>query len=230
MEARKLYLIIMLCLSSVYATMALEKTTLNTRKSETGVKQDSTSVVNADTTETSVFSAEGEFKGGATFSYYIPKISGSEVDAWGLGIDYTGGKYLMDKVFLEGGLGFVLYRFKTGSGKYKMTESQDVLRVPLSVGYTLSTRDQRMHLNLFTGPRVSYIIAGSQEYDGETIKYKDLEEKPDRFFVDWSVGAYFSFKTKEGANEGFGVGVEYGLDTGDKRFDYWGIFIRFGFN
>ena len=128
---------------------------------------------------------------------------------------------MKDQVFLEYGLGIVFYQFKYDG--YRTREEQTVLRVPLSLGYTLSSFNQWVHLHLFTGPRVSYIVAGKIVDDGEKIKYKDLDEEPDRFFVDWNFGVELNIKGV------VGLGVEYGLDTGDKRFDYLGFSLRFGF-
>ena len=113
-------------------------------------------------------------------SFYYGRLEGEELDFnFSLGWDFIGGQYVMDNVSLQAGLGITIsgYGYKYGRTNYDFSET--IISVPIALGYSMPI-GEKSSLDLYTGPRLNYIISGKRELteNGKTIekkKYKDIK-------------------------------------------------------
>lgn len=164
------------------------------------------------------------------FYYGMSQAEGINDGNFNIGFEYLWGYNVINNMFLEGGLGWHtgFVGFKSGSDYYdtKMTINETILNIPVHLGYNLSFGG-RCSLDLYTGPRANYRIAGSRKYkeggNSEKIKYKDFSDydlKIERFYVDWNIGAGLMFGS-------WGLNVEYRAALGDSSDDFLHLGIRF---
>lgn len=157
-------------------------------------------------------------------SFYYGRLQGEELDFnFSLGWDFIGGQYVMDNVSLQAGLGLTIsgYGYKYGRTNYDFSET--IISVPIALGYSMPI-GEKSSLDLYTGPRLNYIISGKSEVkeNGKTIekkKYKDIKNI-ERFHVNWNVGAALCFGT-------WGITAEYRPALNNDFADFFHIGIVF---
>ncbi len=140
------------------------------------------------------------------------------------GFELLSGQYISDQVFARGGMGFMagIYEIKYDVWNYT-TWSEYQLNIPLQVGLSLPFSESS-YIDLYTGPRINYIISGKREDKsrGEKVvktKYKDLDNL-ERFYVNWNIGASLCFGS-------WGITAEYRSALNDKFADYFHIGLFF---
>lgn len=159
------------------------------------------------------------------FSYYIPAADGADY-AGTIAFDLQGGKYLLENLFLKGGIGVTntsinFYNDAGSDDDYRTTTT--ALRLPINIGYTLPFAS-RYGLSLYTGPDLNLTIAGKQEVGNETTKLSDME-KVKRFSANWNIGATLKLWI-------FGLTAEYLIPLGkdsDIKYGGFGFGLKFGF-
>lgn len=150
-----------------------------------------------------------------SLSYMIPGGDEDYDESFYLGLEYKARYNVAKGLNVHAGLGFMTGYVAVGSGSYRTTIDESSLTLPLGVGYNLPL-GSLCSLDFRTGPRLNYIIAGKIDYDGEEIKYKDLEEygmEVKRFNAGWDIGVALMF-----AN--YGVKFEYSAGLSDSAYDY----------
>ena len=157
----------------------------------------------------------GQKKVDFDIAYYFPDKSPG-TSAFAMSFDLTGGMYIVNNLYAEGGLGVFSSSSKSGSGSYKTDFSSTSLSIPLNVGYTLPVI-QNLNLDFNTGPRLNYCVAGKMKLGDTETKLKDMEDF-DRFSANWG----FTFGVDLW---GFTVGAKYAIGLSDGAGDMWGVFI-----
>ena len=146
----------------------------------------------------------GDFAGGVHATYYIPQNS---EDMWGLGFDVVVGKYVVDNLYLNGGLGVQFNSLDDfENNEFDLT----ALRLPVNLGFRLPVSSSgHPAIAIYTGPRFTYAIAGKGKLGG--IDYDKLSDvdSVQRFNAYWSAGATIDLW-------GFGISVEYMVLMGKK--------------
>lgn len=161
--------------------------------------------------------AKGETTGDIEIAYYFP---GSGVNGFAMTYDITFGAYIINNLYAGGGLGVLSSYAREGSGKYSTKTTSTALSIPTKIGYILPIT-KTFCIDINTGPRLNYTIAGKIEYDGETTKFKDIENLK-RFEAHW--GFSLGLKLK-----GFLVGGKCLVSMREGGGEIFGIYIGLGF-
>ncbi len=218
MKTRFIILFLTLCAISFNASAQFVEGTTSSQKE-------------SDSSEKQYFSTlKGESRFSYNFYYGMSQAEGINDGNVNLGFEFIWGYNLIDNLFIEGGLGwhtgFVGLKSGNSYNDAKLTMNETVLNVPVHIGYNLNLGG-RCSLDLYTGPRANYRIAGKWEYkeggDSEEIKYKDFPDygmKIERFYVDWNIGAGLMFGS-------WGLNAEYRVALDDSADDFLHLGIRF---
>ena len=134
--------------------------------------------------------------------------------------DITFGAYIINNLYAEAGLGCLYSYANTGSGKYSTKTSSTDLSIPIKIGYRLPIT-KATGININSGPRFNYTIAGKIESDGETIKFKDIEGLK-RFTALWGFTLGLNIK-------GFEVGGKCLISLHEGGGEMYGIYLGFHF-
>lgn len=161
--------------------------------------------------------AKGETTGGIEIAYYFPD---SGVNGFAMTYDITFGAYIINNLYAGGGLGVISSYAREGSGKYSTKTTSTALSIPTKIGYILPIT-KTFCIDINTGPRLNYTIAGKIESDGETTKFKDIENLK-RFEAHW--GFSLGLKLK-----GFLVGGKCLVSMREGGGEIFGIYIGLGF-
>ncbi len=149
---------------------------------------------------------------------YYPIIEGDHKSGFSLGLDVIYGYNIADNLFISAGLGYCFYSLYYGSGSYQTNIDQTSLSIPIQIGYNIPLGNI-CSLDVVTGPRLNYAIAGKYTQGQVETKYKDIDGLK-RFTAEYTIGATFLIK-------GFGITAEYGLGLGDNGGDVFRIGITF---
>lgn len=164
---------------------------------------------------------KGDLKdGGSVFYAKMMDQEGLDSNSW-FGFDILKGVYLQDNLFVQGGLGFMVGGVGISYDAWNSySTTENFLSVPMAIGYDIPL-GEKSYFEIYTGPRLNYLIAGKMEYksDGETekIRYKDLDNVK-RFNLNWAVGATIMFGK-------FGITAEYRPALNDDFADFFHIGI-----
>lgn len=132
----------------------------------------------------------------ADIFYAIPDESGDW--AFNLGFDMLYAYNVLDNLYVQVGLGYLV----GGVEVYEITTSYTDLNIPLAVGYNLPLDSKdRFSLDVKTGPRLNYTIAGKLKSGGNELKFKDIDGVK-RFYATWDIGAAIMFYN-------YGIMLEY---------------------
>ena len=161
-----------------------------------------------------VVTKKGTVKGGANIlCYAIP--SGEYDSSFFLGQNYYIGYNVIDNLFIRSGIGYLTGWVEA----YGVTNNTTYLPIPIQIGYSLPLGNI-CALNIQTGPKLNYAIAGKIEQGQQEIKYKDLDGIK-RFSAQYTIGATFLIK-------GWGISAEYGFGLGDNGGDMFVIGLAVG--
>ena len=149
---------------------------------------------------------------------YYPIIEGDHKSGFCLGLDLIGGYNVADNLFISAGLGYCMYGLYYGSGSYETQVDQTSLSIPIQIGYNIPLGNI-CSLDVATGPRLNYAIAGKYTQGQVETKYKDIDGLK-RFTAEYTIGATFLIK-------GCGITAEYGLGLGDNGGDVFRIGLTF---
>ena len=149
---------------------------------------------------------------------YFPITEGGEQAPPTLGMDLNFGYNVADNLFISAGLGYCFYSWQYGSGSYETSIFQFSLNLPIQLGYNIPLGDI-CSLDVVTGPRLNYAVAGTYTQGKVETKYKDIDNLK-RFSAEYTIGATFLIKT-------FGITAEYGFGLGDNGGDIFRVGITF---
>ena len=171
---------------------------------------------------------KGEWNGQITL--YYAKVDEDGLDAqFFMGFDLVGVRYISDRAFVRGGFGYMggFRKVKYDRGTYA-TASETQLNIPLQIGFALPLTE-RSDFNLYTGPRINYIISGKMKMDspGEkpvVTRYKDIDGIK-RSTVNWNIGG--SLDVGSWAYGRWGVTAEYraALSNDSPNWFHIGLFL-----
>ncbi len=165
--------------------------------------------------------AKGQNKFGIEAIYYSPMDKADGFNSFALEWDLTFGKYFLDKLFADVGIGVITASTSNGSAIYKIETSSTGITMPLRVGYSLPITE-KIVVDLRTGPKLGYTVAGKSIFVDEVTKLRDMDGV-ERFSVTWGVDATVNLW-------GVKLGAKYmiGLTEGSGG-SMWGISLGFGF-
>lgn len=173
---------------------------------------------------------KGEWNGQITLYYATMDEDGLDAKFF-LGLDLVGVRYISDRAFVRGGLGYMsgFRRVKYDRGTFA-TASENQLNIPLQIGFALSLTE-RSDFNLYTGPRVNYIFSGKMEmeYPGEkpvVTRYKDIDGIK-RSSVNWNIGGILDVGSLADGAVRWGVTAEYraALSNDSPNWFHIGLFM-----
>ena len=164
--------------------------------------------------EESPFAKGHDFIGFDITYFHVEPEEGS---AFTLKYDLDYGKYLVNNLYVKGGIGV---SSSSSTSRYH-SSSLTALNLAGAVGYTLPFSNH-VALDFNTGPHLGYTIAGKTKYDGVTTKWKDMEHK-EPFGAIWTVGAYLYLWE-------FRLGFKYAFDLSNSdmgigKETMWGVHI-----
>ncbi len=168
----------------------------------------------AEEEEESPFAKGHDFIGFDITYFHIEPEEGS---AFTYKVDLDYGKYLVNNLYVKGGIGVSC----SGSTSRNHSSSFTALNLTGAIGYTLPFSNH-VALDFNTGPNLGYTIAGKTEYDGVTTKWKDMEYK-EPFGAIWTVGAYiYLWELRLGFKYAFDLSNS---DMGIGKGTMWGVHL-----
>lgn len=172
---------------------------------------------------------KGEFNGQIT-AYYAKMDEDGLDSQFFVGLDLVGGRYISERAFVRGGFGYMngFRKVKYDRGTY-LTASEYQLNIPLQIGFALPLTERSV-FNLYTGPRINYIIFGKMEMSspGEktvVTRYKDIDGIK-RSSVNWNIGGSLGFGSWAFVGR-WGVTAEYrpALSNDSPNWFHIGLFL-----
>ncbi len=171
---------------------------------------------------------KGEFNGQISPYYANMDEDGLDFQFY-VGLDLVGGRYISDRAFVRGGLGYMVgfREVKYDRGIYEIA-SETQLNIPLQIGFALPLTE-KLDFNLYTGPRINYIISGKIEmkFPGEkpvVTRFKNIDGIK-RSSVNWNIGG--SLDVGSWSCGRWGVTAEYraALSNDSPNWFHIGLFL-----
>lgn len=200
--------------STLHIAPMTTETTAQTKRAASEKTETSSSIVEDDKYYPK---RKGTTRVSSIIAYWQPIVDGAD-DRFGIKYEiFNIGYNIADNLYVGAGLGFSTHNVGFGSGFNSILQHEDRIFIPLNMGYVLST-NSLFSLDLYTGPRLNFAVAGKISQGGEEVKYKDIDGV-ERFSADWTIGVGVMFGS-------YGLGVEYGVALGDTAMDSFSIGLK----
>lgn len=149
-------------------------------------------------------------------TYYFPTYDYPDGWAFSMAFDLTYGRYVFYNLYVDAGLGVLVDTSSSGIGNSRTSTTSTALSIPTNVGYKFPIVEN-VKLDIKTGLRPNYCVAGKIEYGDEKIRFSELGNV-ERFSLSWGFTVGVDLW-------GFTVGTKYLLDLTGNRGDMIGLYI-----
>ena len=170
------------------------------------------------TSATAQIGKQGDVVAGLTGNWYFPGETMKDTRQSGFGLDFLGGSYIADNVFVNSGLGYMMSWVNVDVIEHETFSFS--LCLPMCLGYRLPLGgDDSPSISFYTGPSLSYAIAGHVKIgrltDYEKIKFSEMDNVK-RFNTSWKFGAVLNFAD-------IGISFQYISPMGEGADDHPGM-------
>ena len=137
---------------------------------------------------------QGSTAVGFSTSYYFPTNRTDNMSTFNLGMEFNGGSYIADNVFVTYGLGYLISSQSIEIDNFNSLSTDSFnLSLPINLGLRLPLGGNDFPLlSVYTGPYLTYAISGyvEKKFRGGTEKTRFSEmDDVQRFYAYWRFGA-----------------------------------------